>query len=81
MRLVILPLSVGLILYFLNIRNDFLLLPVIITATPGAANTPLIAGVYNGDAEGASSLVFLSTLGCTITIPLALQGISGLIGT
>jgi len=37
---------------------------------PIAANTSILAEVYGADAESASSLVFISTLFCIVTIPL-----------
>ena len=46
-----------------------LALPTLMCAMPIAANTSILAGVYEGDVESASSLVFLSTLLCVATIP------------
>lgn len=69
-RLVLLPAMVGFVLYVAGFRGIFLTLPVIVAAMPVAANTSILAEVYGADAESASSLVFISTLLCIITIPL-----------
>jgi len=69
-RLLLLPAIVGLMLYAAGFRGLFLVLPTIVTAMPVAANTSILAEVYGADAESASSLVFISTLFCIITIPL-----------
>lgn len=69
-RLLILPALVGVILYGIGLRGLLLVLPTIATAMPIAANTSLLAGVYGADAESSSSLVFISTMLCIVTIPL-----------
>ena len=69
-RLLFLPAVVGIILYGIGLRGLFLVLPTIVTAMPIAANTSLLAGVYGADAESSSSLVFISTMLCIVTIPL-----------
>jgi len=69
-RLLMLPAMVGLLLYAAGFRGLFLVLPTIVTAMPVAANTSILAEVYGADAESASSLVFISTLFCIVTIPL-----------
>ncbi|QQO10600.1 AEC family transporter [Breznakiella homolactica] len=69
-RLILLPAAIGGILYALGIRGHLLMLSVIITAMPVAANTSIFASFYGTNAEDASSLVFLSTLLCIGTIPL-----------
>ncbi len=69
-RLIVLPAVVGLLLYGAGFRGLFFILPVVVTAMPVAANTSILAEVYGADAESASSLVFISTLFCIVTIPL-----------
>jgi hypothetical protein len=69
-RLLVLPAAVGFLLYSAGFRGLFFILPTLVTAMPVAANTSILAEVYGADAESASSLVFISTLFCIITIPL-----------
>jgi len=69
-RLLVLPAAVGVLLYSAGFRGLFFILPTLVTAMPVAANTSILAEVYGADAESASSLVFISTLFCIITIPL-----------
>ncbi|WP_304240612.1 AEC family transporter [Gracilinema caldarium] len=69
-RLLLLPAAVGFLLYSAGFRGLFFILPTLVTAMPVAANTSILAEVYGADAESASSLVFISTLFCIITIPL-----------
>ena len=45
-------------------------MPVVVAAMPVAANSAILAQAYGGDAETASSLVFVSTLFSLATIPL-----------
>jgi len=70
MRLAILPALVALILWNLGFRGILYALPVITTAMPVAANTTILANVYEADVETSSALVFISTLVCVATIPL-----------
>ncbi len=69
-RLLAFPLILYAALLALGLRGKLLALPVIIAAMPGAANSAILAQAYGGDAETASSLVFLSTLASLATIPL-----------
>ena len=69
LRLALIPLAVGIFLYVLGLRGLLFTLPVLVTAMPIAANTTSLASVYQGDTEGASAWVFMSTLLCVITIP------------
>jgi len=68
-RLILIPAVVGVSLYMAGFRELFLVLPTIVSAMPIAANTSILAGVYGADAESSSSLVFISTLLCIVTIP------------
>lgn len=68
-RLALLPAATGGLLYAVGFRGLPLALPTLMCAMPIAANTSILAGVYEGDVESASSLVFLSTLLCVATIP------------
>lgn len=69
-RLAILPACIGFLLYAAGFRALLFALPVLMTAMPVAANTSILASVYEADVEEASSLVFLSTLLCIVSIPL-----------
>lgn len=69
-RLVLWPASVGGVLYAAGLRGFLFALPVIVLALPAAASTPIVASVYEGDVDSGSSLVFISTLACALTIPL-----------
>lgn len=69
MRLVVLPAAIGAVLWASGVRGLLLSLPVLVAAMPVAANTTLLANVYEGDVEAASALVFVSTLLCVATIP------------
>jgi len=52
--------------------------PVVIASMPVAANATLLADVYGGDAQSASSLVFVSTIASLATIPLIAWTLFGL---
>ena len=73
MRLLILPVAVGLIFYLLGIRGPLFVMGVLITAMPAGSSTSILASLYQTAAEEASSLVFLSTLFCIITVPVVLS--------
>jgi predicted permease len=70
LRLLALPALGYLVLRAAGLRGLALQLPVITLAMPVAANTSIMANVYAGDVESASSLVFVSTLACVLTVPL-----------
>ncbi|MCL2472668.1 MAG: AEC family transporter [Treponema sp.] len=72
MRLLILPFIAGLIYYFLGIRGPLFLMAVLITAMPVGSSTSILATLYDTSAEEASSLVFLSTMLCMVTVPLVM---------
>jgi len=71
MRLVLLPLLTCVALYAIGMRGLLLSLPVLIAAMPIAANTTLLANLYDGDVENSGAMVFISTVACIITIPFA----------
>jgi predicted permease len=72
MRLLILPGLIGLILYLLGIRGPLFVMGILITAMPVGSSTSILATLYKTAPEEASSLVFLSTLLCMVTVPLVL---------
>jgi len=53
-----------------GIGGYLLPITVIVAGMPCASNTSLIAEVYGGDGETASSVIFLSTLFSVATIPI-----------
>ncbi|GAB1482656.1 AEC family transporter [Treponema sp.] len=69
-RLIIFPALTGSLLFLLGFRGIMLALPALVVGMPIAANTSMMASVYEGDVESASAMVFISTLLCVITIPL-----------
>jgi predicted permease len=71
MRLVLLPLLTCVALYAIGMQGLLLSLPVLIAAMPVAANTTLLANLYDGDVENSGAMVFISTVACIITIPFA----------
>jgi predicted permease len=73
MRLLILPATVGLIFYLLGIRGPLFVMGILITAMPVGSSTSILASLYDTAPEEASSLVFLSTLLCMVTVPLVLS--------
>jgi predicted permease len=69
-RLVLLPALLYGLLWLLGFRGLLLGLPVVVAAMPVAANAAILAEAYDGDSRTASSLVFLTTLGSLVTIPI-----------
>lgn len=69
-RLFLVPALIWLALRALGFQGLELVLPVLVFAMPTAANTTILATVYEADAGTAGSLVFLSTLASVISIPL-----------
>lgn len=67
-RLLVFPLVLYGVLSLFGFEQ--LSVPVLIGAMPVAANTSMLAEVYKGDSKTASSLVFLSTILSSATIPL-----------
>lgn len=70
LRLAVWPLVTFAVLRLLGIGGMVAAITVIIAGMPAASNTSLIAEVYGGDADKASALVFMTTLGSIVTIPL-----------
>ena len=70
MRLLVLPFIVGFIFYVIGIRGPLFLMAVLITAMPAGSTTSIFASLYDTAAEEGSSLVFMSTTLCMVTVPL-----------
>lgn len=70
LRLLAIPLSLYLILYFLHIDKQLIDVAVLMAAMPAGSTTAMLAGNYNGDEMFASGMVFVSTLLSMMTLPL-----------
>ncbi len=70
LRLIILPFIVLFLLRIIGFSGLMVSIPVIATAMPSAATTPLLAEKYGNDSYFSSQIVFVSTLFSAITIPL-----------
>lgn len=70
MRLIILPILNLILFKFIGFNYYMAGVAVLITAMPASAMAPSIAEEYGGDAVWASKVVFLTTLGCIITVPI-----------
>lgn len=69
-RLVLHPLAIWLVLSTVGLTGQSLAVPVVLASMPVAANATILADAYDGDAQTASSLVFVSTLASLVSIPL-----------
>ncbi len=69
-RVLVFPLALYAVLKFMGATGLTLAVPVMIAAMPIAANTTILATVYDGDSETASGLVLLSTALSLVTLPL-----------
>ncbi len=72
-RLIVIPLVIFIILFALGEDKYLLIIPVVLTSMPAAANTAIFAIRYNSDYKLASKLVFVSTLMSIITIPIVIN--------
>lgn len=70
LRLILWPFVTAIVLRFFGITGNLYYVTIIIAAMPAASNTSLLAEVYNGDADTASSIVFMTSLFSIVTIPL-----------
>ena len=70
MRLLILPVLISTLFYLFGLRGPLLIMAALITAMPAGSSTSILASLYRTAEEEASSLVFLSTSLCMVTIPL-----------
>ncbi len=70
MRLLLLPLAVLLGFRFFHITGDLLTVAFISTAMPAAANTAILAAVYDNDYQLGSKVIFVSTLLSILTLPV-----------
>lgn len=70
LRLAVWPLLTAVVLRLCGVRGELYFITVIIAGMPSASNTSLVAEVYGGDADMASSIVFLTTLFSVVSIPL-----------
>lgn len=70
MRLLLMPLLVFLGFRLIGITGDLLTVAFVSAAMPAAANTAILAAVYDNDYELGSKIIFVSTLLCVVTLPL-----------
>jgi len=70
LRLLVWPLLAGLACAAFGIGGDLFAITVIVAGMPAASNTGLIAEIYGGDTDTASSVIFLTTLLSVVTIPV-----------
>ena len=70
MRLLVIPALVGAVCYIAGLRGPFLMLPVILCSMPAGSTTSIFSSVYDVAIEEAGSLVALSVILCSVTIPL-----------
>jgi len=75
-RLVILPALVYFTLTTIGISGITLVIPVVITAMPAAANSAILASRYQSDFKLASKLIFITTLFSILTIPFVIGLVS-----
>lgn len=69
-RLAVLPLLAILIMRLLPIQNELIIgCMIILSATPVATNTTMLAIEYNGDTKLASKGIFFTTILCMLSIP------------
>jgi predicted permease len=69
-RLVGIPLAVFAALKLLGFSGYLLIVPVLFSAMPAAANISILADQFGGNEELASRLVFISTLFSVFTLPV-----------
>ena len=72
-RLLVIPILTMFILKLVGFSDHLLIIPVIITAMPVAANAPIMASMFDNDYHLASKVVFLSTFFSVVTIPLIIM--------
>ncbi len=70
MRLLLLPMTVFLGFKLFHITGDLLTVAFISTAMPAAANTAILAAVYDNDYQLGSKTIFVSTLLSILTLPV-----------
>jgi predicted permease len=70
LRLAVWPALAALAMKFAGVSEPLASITIIIAGIPAASNTSLIAEVYGGDADTASTLVCLSTMLSVVSIPV-----------
>lgn len=70
LRLLILPLVIGTILYILSIDGLVRNVCVLLSAMPAASTTAMLAQRYEKDPEFASRIIFVSTMLSIVTLPI-----------
>jgi malate permease and related proteins len=70
LRLVVWPALTWVVLSLVGVEGELKYITTIVAGMPSASNTSLLAEVYGGDADTASSMVCMTTLLSVATIPL-----------
>jgi malate permease and related proteins len=70
LRLVVWPAIAWVVLSLVGIEGELKYITTIVAGMPSASNTSLLAEVYGGDADTASSIVCMTTLLSVATIPI-----------
>lgn len=70
LRLILWPFLAAIVLRIFGVTGDLYYITIIVAGMPAASNTSLLAEVYEGDADTASAIVFMTSLFSVITIPL-----------
>lgn len=73
MRLLVIPILTFLILRALGFEGLVLTIPVVLSAMPAAANTAIVAERYENNYQLASQMIFITTLGVILTLPIILK--------
>jgi hypothetical protein len=73
MRLLVIPLLTFMVLKTLGFEGLVLSIPVVLSAMPAAANTAIVAERYENNYQLASQMIFITTLGVILTLPIILK--------
>lgn len=70
LRLIVWPALAWVVLSLVGVEGELKYITTIVAGMPSASNTSLLAEVYGGDADSASSMVCMTTLLSVATIPI-----------
>ena len=70
LRLIVFPIFIFLILYFVPLDQMIKAISIIMTGMPAGATTAILAQQYNYDYKHAAKIILISTIASIITIPL-----------
>ncbi|NLD88425.1 MAG: hypothetical protein GX633_09250, partial [Clostridiales bacterium] len=69
-RLVLLPMLIGVILLILNVRHDIVLVAIMTTAMPMGLNSVVFPEAFGGDSDTGAQVCLVSNLMGILTIPI-----------